>query len=135
MTLTHLDTDHYSALRSASDRLLSWTRDKSLPLWLKKGRDPRGAFFERLSLLGSPIEYQRSAVMADRVIAAVDRLFDEHLVDAIPRGWIDERGPEGQALSTSMTAATGYHVYLAAFELAQMTQRLPKRLDKPRIAA
>ena len=75
-----------------------------------------------------------SQQIAKRILYSVERLFEEHLCADMLGGWIDERGRDGRTLAKTMTAATGYHVYLACSELADLVMPLRKRM-RPRSSA
>lgn len=55
-----------------------------------------------------------------RALACFDRLWRLHVAPAPMGGWIDAYDGEDQPLSTDMTAATGYHLYLAIVELMRV---------------
>lgn len=64
-----------------------------------------------------------SDVIAGRVCDEVYALFDLHLHAGTPLGtWMDDVDADGQGVSSQITAATGYHLYLALSEL------LPRKL-------
>jgi len=75
-----------------------------------------------------------SDVIAKRILFGVERLFEEHLYTDLQGGWVDERDRNGRPLASYMTAATGYHVYLACYELADLATSLRHRI-RPRYSA
>ena len=58
-----------------------------------------------------------------RVAQTYDRLWDRHIAPAISGGWQDRYGPDGTPAGEPMTAATGYHVYIAFAELIRVAAK------------
>ncbi|MEM1106883.1 MAG: AGE family epimerase/isomerase [Pseudomonadota bacterium] len=46
-----------------------------------------------------------------------DRMWDRHIAPAPEGGWLDRYGPDGAPVLDDMTAATGYHIYVAVAEM------------------
>lgn len=55
-------------------------------------------------------------------IETFDRMWTRHIKPAPEGGWLDKYGPDGQPDLSDMTAATGYHIYVAIGELARVAQ-------------
>jgi len=55
-------------------------------------------------------------------IETFDRMWTRHIEPAPEGGWLDKYGPDGQPDLSDMTAATGYHIYVAIGELARIEQ-------------
>lgn len=59
-----------------------------------------------------------------RAIATFDRMWARHVEPAPEGGWLDKYGPDGKADTSDMTAATGYHIYVAIAELERVCDLL-----------
>lgn len=58
-----------------------------------------------------------------RVVSSFDRLWDRHIAASpVPGAWIDRYARHGQPAVTDITAATGYHVYIAFAELMRIAK-------------
>jgi mannose/cellobiose epimerase-like protein (N-acyl-D-glucosamine 2-epimerase family) len=58
---------------------------------------------------------------APRIVESFDRLWERHIAPSPVAGaWIDSYGPDGEPSATDITAATGYHVYMAFAELMRL---------------
>ncbi len=56
-----------------------------------------------------------------RIINSFDRLWERHIAPApVEGGWLDRYDTDGQPQLSDMTAATGYHVYVAFAELMRL---------------
>lgn len=55
-----------------------------------------------------------------RAIESFDRMWARHVVPAPQGGWLDKYGPDGEPDLSDMTAATGYHIYVAIAELMRV---------------
>jgi len=55
-----------------------------------------------------------------RAIETFDRMWARHVAPAPEGGWLDKYTPGGAPDRTDMTAATGYHIYVAIAELARV---------------
>ncbi|MEM9739873.1 MAG: AGE family epimerase/isomerase [Pseudomonadota bacterium] len=59
-----------------------------------------------------------------RAIATFDRMWTRHVDPAPEGGWLDKYGPDGKPVMTDMTAATGYHIYVAIAEMERICDLL-----------
>ncbi|MEO0785424.1 MAG: AGE family epimerase/isomerase [Pseudomonadota bacterium] len=59
-----------------------------------------------------------------RAIQTFDRMWERHVAPAPEGGWLDKYGPDGAPDTTDMTAATGYHIYVAIAELERVCDLL-----------
>ncbi|MCI4645348.1 MAG: AGE family epimerase/isomerase [Hyphomonadaceae bacterium] len=55
-------------------------------------------------------------------IQSFDRMWARHVDPAPEGGWLDKYGPDGQPDTADMTAATGYHIYVAIAELMRVAE-------------
>lgn len=100
--------------------------------------DPRQRTWIITELIKAHIAAYRHAPsqqIAKRILFGVERLFEEHLCADLVGGWVDERSREGRALAATMTAATGYHVYLACSALSELATSLQQQADPRQSAA
>ena len=65
------------------------------------------------------IEQGENAAIA-HAIQSFDRMWARHVDPAPEGGWLDKYGPDGAPNMTDMTAATGYHIYVAIAELIRV---------------
>lgn len=61
-----------------------------------------------------------------RANAIFDRLWSDHIEGAVPGGWNDRLDASGEPISTDIPASTGYHLYLAFFELINVVRILAR---------
>ncbi|NBC20193.1 MAG: hypothetical protein GVY06_03950 [Alphaproteobacteria bacterium] len=60
---------------------------------------------------------------AVRIGESFDRLWERHVAASpVAGGWLDRYGPGGEPASTDITAATGYHLFMAFGELMRIAQ-------------
>ncbi|MEM1149589.1 MAG: AGE family epimerase/isomerase [Pseudomonadota bacterium] len=59
-----------------------------------------------------------------RAIETFDRMWSRHVDPAPEGGWLDKYGPDGQPDTSDMTAATGYHIYVAIAEMDRICRLL-----------
>lgn len=53
----------------------------------------------------------------------LDKMFVDHRLDELDGGWLDALDHEGEPATDQMTAATGYHVFLALAEVIDLAQQ------------
>lgn len=90
-------------------------------------KDPRQRTWIVTELLKAHLAIARAfpdAGASGAVVGAVDCLFRDHLCEGAPQGaWIDARAADGAPAVKDITAATGYHVYLAMADLMSTAAR------------
>jgi len=67
---------------------------------------------------------QGDSAAEHRAIETFDRMWARHVDPAPEGGWLDKYGPDGVAVTADMTAATGYHIYVAIAEMERVCDLL-----------
>ncbi|MEO0817621.1 MAG: AGE family epimerase/isomerase [Pseudomonadota bacterium] len=67
---------------------------------------------------------QGDTAAEQRAIETFDRMWARHVHPAPEGGWLDKYGPDGVAVTADMTAATGYHIYVAIAEMERVCDLL-----------